>query len=104
MVNGIRSACGYARRHRHVEASGRMTDVRLPDALVLPSDQDASGRMLGAEELSLLRDAIASGTLTSTKGTHVSALEGRFAEMFGVANAVACASGTAAVHVAVAAI
>jgi dTDP-4-amino-4,6-dideoxygalactose transaminase len=87
---------------RHVEASGRMTDVRLPDALVLPSDQDASGRMLGTEELTLLRDAIASGTLTSTKGTHVSALEARFAEMFGVGHAVACASGTAAVHVAVA--
>jgi perosamine synthetase len=81
-----------------------MTDLRLPDALVLPSDQDASGRMLGDEELVLLRDAIASGTLTSTKGTHVSALEARFAEMLGVRVGVACASGTAAVHVAVAAI
>jgi perosamine synthetase len=60
--------------------------------------------MLGVEELELLRDAIASGTLTSTKGSHVSALERRFAEMLGVKVAVACASGTAAVHVAVAAI
>ena len=81
-----------------------MTDVRLPDSLVLPSDQDASGRTLGEEELQLLRDAIASGTLTSTKGSHVAALEARFAEMLGTRSAVACASGTAAVHVAVAAI
>ena len=81
-----------------------MTDLRLPDALVLPSDQDASGRTLGDEELAFVRDAIMSGTLTSTKGTHVSALEARFAEMLGARVAVACASGTAAVHVAVAAI
>lgn len=81
-----------------------MTDLRLPEALVLPSDQDASGRSLGDEELELLRDAIASGTLTSTKGSHVSALETRFAEMLGVQVGVACASGTAAVHVAVAAV
>jgi perosamine synthetase len=71
---------------------------------MLPSDQDASGRSLGDEELALLRDAIASGTLTSTKGAHVAALETRFAEMVGTRAAVACASGTAAVHVAVAAI
>jgi len=81
-----------------------MTDLRLADALVLPSDQDASGRTLGDDELAFLRDAIASGTLTSTKGTHVSALETRFAEMLGSRVAIACASGTAAVHVAVAAI
>ncbi len=81
-----------------------MTDLRLPDALVLPSDQDATGRMLGEEEIALVRDAIASGTLTSTKGTHVKALEARFADMLGVKAAVACASGTAAVHVAVAAV
>ncbi|MDQ1534014.1 MAG: perosamine synthetase [Actinomycetota bacterium] len=81
-----------------------MTDLRLAEALVLPSDQDASGRTLGDDELAFLRDAIASGTLTSTKGTHVSALEARFAEMLGSRVAIACASGTAAVHVAVAAI
>ena len=81
-----------------------MTDLRHSLALDLPSDQDASGRMLGAEELALLRDAIESGTLTSTKGSHVKALEERFAEMLGANVAVACASGTAAVHVAVAAV
>jgi dTDP-4-amino-4,6-dideoxygalactose transaminase len=81
-----------------------MTDLRQPLAVDLPSDQDASGRTLGDEELALLRDAIESGTLTSTKGSHVKALEERFAEMLGSNVAVACASGTAAVHVAVAAI
>ncbi|MDQ1467934.1 MAG: perosamine synthetase [Actinomycetota bacterium] len=81
-----------------------MTDLRLPEALMLPSDQDSSGRTLGDEELVLLREALASGTLTSTKGTHVATLERRFAEMLGVRAGVACASGTAAVHVAVAAI
>src|SRR5438132_6335259 len=81
-----------------------MTDLRLPEALVLRCVSDSSGRSLGDEELVLLRDAIASGTLTSTKGSHVSALETRFAEMLGVRVGLACASGTAAVHVAVAAI
>ncbi len=82
-----------------------MTDVRLVDSpLVLPSDQDASGRTLGDEELALLAEVVRSGTLTSTKGPQVPALERRFAEMLGVRHAIACASGTAAVHLAVAAV
>lgn len=72
--------------------------------LTLPSDQDASGRTLGAEELALLHDAIHSGTLTSTKGAFVRTLERRFAKLLGVKHAFACASGTAAVHTAVAAL
>ena len=72
--------------------------------LELPNDQDASGRTLGAEELQVLADVIASGTLTSTKGSQVKALERRFAELLGVRHAFACASGTAAIHAAVAAI
>lgn len=72
--------------------------------ITLPSDQDASGRMLGDEELALLRKVIESGTLNSTKGTAVSALEGRFAELLGCEQAVACSSGTAAIHAAVVAI
>jgi dTDP-4-amino-4,6-dideoxygalactose transaminase len=72
--------------------------------LTLPSDQDASGRTLGEEEVSLLAEAIQSGTLTSTKGTFVKALEKRFAETLGVRHAHACSSGTSAVHTAVAAI
>ena len=46
----------------------------------LPSDQDASGRDLGTEELELLQQVIESGTLTSTKGTFVKQLEQEFAE------------------------
>lgn len=72
--------------------------------LTLPSDQDASGRTLGEAEVALLTEAIRSGTLTSTKGTFVRALESRFAETLGVKYAYACASGSAAVHTAIAAI
>ncbi|MBV9958356.1 MAG: DegT/DnrJ/EryC1/StrS family aminotransferase, partial [Acidobacteria bacterium] len=72
--------------------------------LDLPSDQDASGRTLGAEELALLAEVIESGTLTSTKGNFVKTLEERFARQLGVKYAYACASGSAAVHTAVAAI
>jgi perosamine synthetase len=73
-------------------------------AIALPSDQDASGRTLGAEEVALLAEAITSGTLTSTKGRFVREFEERFAAMMGVRRAVACASGTAAVHTAIAAL
>jgi len=72
--------------------------------LTLPSDQEASGRTLGDEEIALAAEAIRSGTLTSTKGTFVKRLERRFAELLGVKHAWACASGTAAVHTAVAAL
>ena len=69
-----------------------------------PNDQDASGRNLGEAEIARLTDVIRSGTLTSTKGTQVPELEQRFAAMLGLQSAVACSSGTAAVHAAVAAI
>lgn len=72
--------------------------------LTLPSDQDASGRTLGTEELQLLSEAIHSGTLTSTKGTFVKQLERDFAELLGVKYAYGCSSGSAAVHTAIAAI
>jgi perosamine synthetase len=72
--------------------------------LTLPSDQDSSGRTLGAEEIQFLTEAIESGTLTSTKGTFVKQLEHRFADLVGVKYAYACASGSAAVHTAIAAI
>jgi dTDP-4-amino-4,6-dideoxygalactose transaminase len=70
----------------------------------LPSDQDSSGRTLGAEEIALLTEAIQSGTLTSTKGNFVKSLEKQFADLLGVKYAYACASGSAAVHTAIAAI
>ena len=72
--------------------------------LELPSDQEASGRSLGDEEIGMLVEAIRSGTLTSTKGKMVKTLEERFAEILGVSAAHACSSGTAAIHTAVAAI
>jgi dTDP-4-amino-4,6-dideoxygalactose transaminase len=70
----------------------------------LPSDQDGSGRNLGKAEIEAVTAAIRSGTLTSTKGQFVSALQSRFAEILGVKYAFACSSGTAAVHCAVAAL
>jgi dTDP-4-amino-4,6-dideoxygalactose transaminase len=70
----------------------------------LPSDQDASGRNLGDEEIAAVTEAIRSGTLTSTKGKFVAQLERGFAEMLGVKHAYACASGSAAVHCAIAAL
>ncbi|HVF55345.1 MAG TPA: DegT/DnrJ/EryC1/StrS family aminotransferase [Pyrinomonadaceae bacterium] len=72
--------------------------------LTLPSDQDATGRTLGEEELAMLSEVIRLGTLTSTKGEFVASFEKRFAEMLGVRYAFACASGSAAVHTAVAAL
>jgi perosamine synthetase len=70
----------------------------------LPSDQEASGRTLGIDELNILAEVIASGTLTSTKGKFVKRLQDEFAEKLGVKYVYACASGTAAVHTAIAAL
>lgn len=72
--------------------------------LTLPSDQDASGRTLGKEELALLMEVIQTGTLTSTKGEFVKNFEAEFARTVGVKHAFACASGSAAVHTAIAAL
>lgn len=76
------------------------TDERI----VLPSDQDHTGRTLGEDEIEQVSRAIRSGVLTSTKGAFTRQLEREFAEMLGCEHAFACSSGTAAVHVAVAAI
>lgn len=82
-----------------------MIQVRSTESgLALPNDQDATGRNLGEAELARLADVIASGTLTSTKGTQVPELEARFASMLGSDAAIACSSGTAAIHAAIAAI
>jgi perosamine synthetase len=74
-----------------------------PDPVSLPSDQDASGRSFGPEELALVAEVLDSGTLTSTKGTKVRRLEEAVADLLGLPAAVATASGTSAVHAAVAA-
>jgi len=83
-----------------------MSARRSPSAgpVPMPSDQDASGRSLGGEELALLARVIESGTLTSTRGSFVRAFEKAFASWLGVSHAFACSSGTTAIHAAVAAI
>lgn len=83
-----------------------MLAQQAPDIknLILPSDQDASGRTLGAEEIAALTEVINSGTLTSTKGMAVKSLEAAFAKLLGVKHAIACSSGTAAIHCGIAAL
>ena len=83
-----------------------MTDSGKADArlLKLPSDQDASGRTLGKEEIDFLTEAIDSGMLFAPKGHFVKDFEAQFASMAGVDHAFACTSGTAAIHVAIGAI
>ncbi len=78
--------------------------VKPTTDIQLPSDQDATGRTLGQEELAMLAEVIASGTLTATKGQFSKRFEPAFAELIGVRHAHACASGSAAVHVAIAAL
>jgi perosamine synthetase len=78
--------------------------IELPRILQLPSDQDASGRDLGDDEMVQLGMALDSGTLNSTKGTRVKELERQFAAYLGIEQAFACSSGSAAIHCAVAAI
>lgn len=80
------------------------TDLRIDENIQLPSDQDATGRELGDDEMLQLAAAIESGTLTSTKGQFVKRLEERFADYVGVKHAYACSHGTAALHTAIAAV
>ena len=70
----------------------------------LPSDQDASGRTFGAEEIAAVTEVLKNGTLITTKGKYGKMLEENFARRLGVKYAYACNSGSAAVHTAVAAI
>jgi dTDP-4-amino-4,6-dideoxygalactose transaminase len=70
----------------------------------LPSVADASGRRFGDEEIKAVERVLRSGMLSATWGTEVPALEQEFAELLGASHAVACSSGTAALHLAVAAV
>jgi len=72
--------------------------------LEFPSEQNHTGRRLGAEELDLLQEVIASGALNSTGGTVVKRLEKEFAALIGSQHCTAVTSGTAAIHTALAAI
>jgi dTDP-4-amino-4,6-dideoxygalactose transaminase len=84
-----------------------MTSTVVPSVkkpMVLPSDQDATGRTLGEEEIAAVSACLRTGTLTSTKGEYVKTLEKQFAELVGMKYAWACSSGSAAIHCALAAI
>lgn len=80
------------------------TNTQTEKLMNLPSDQDTSGRTLGAEEIAYVTEALESGTLTTTKGKFGKMLEQKFAEKLGAKYAYACTSGSAAIHIAVAAI
>jgi perosamine synthetase len=69
-----------------------------------PTVNQPDGRTLGAEELAALGRVIASGQLGSTVGGETRALEREFADYYGIDHAVASSSGTAALHLAVAAV
>lgn len=82
-----------------------MTSIAKPEKMLkLPSDQDISGRTFGAEEIAAVTEVLQSGTLITTKGKYGKLLEEEFAKKLGVKYAYACNSGSAAVHVAIAAI
>ncbi len=81
-----------------------MTPTAQPEIIKLPSDQDASGRTFGVEEIAALTEVLQSGVLITTKGKYGKMLEESFARRLGVKYAYACNSGSAAVHVAIAAI
>ncbi|HEX8287007.1 MAG TPA: DegT/DnrJ/EryC1/StrS family aminotransferase [Pyrinomonadaceae bacterium] len=81
-----------------------MTPTAQQETIKLPSDQDASGRTFGAEEIAAVTEVLNSGVLITTKGKYGKMLEADFAEKLGVKYAYACNSGSAAVHTAIAAI
>ncbi len=62
------------------------------------------GKRHGDLEKKYLNEVIDSDMLFFYMGTKVRALEQRFAEMYGMKHCIACSSGTAAVHMAVAAL
>jgi len=71
---------------------------------MFPSMAEPAGRTLGDEEIAALTRVIRSGMLSSVWGTEVRALEGETADLIGARHAVAASSGTAALHLAVAAV
>ena len=81
-----------------------MTPSLNKEIIKLPSDQDISGRTFGAEEIAAITDVLQTGVLITTKGKYGKMLEESFAKRLGVKYAYACNSGSAAVHVAIAAI
>lgn len=70
----------------------------------LPDVNDSRGRTLGREEIDAARRVIESGTLWRVTGQEASLLEDEFAAAIGSSHCVASTSGTAALHLAVAAL
>ncbi|HEX5482800.1 MAG TPA: DegT/DnrJ/EryC1/StrS family aminotransferase [Terriglobia bacterium] len=70
----------------------------------LPSYLNRAGRTFGDAEERLLLEALNSGCLSRNGGVMVERLEREFAQKLGVAKAVACSTGTAAVHLTIAAL
>ncbi|HLS64278.1 MAG TPA: DegT/DnrJ/EryC1/StrS family aminotransferase [Ruania sp.] len=69
-----------------------------------PHVGDASGRTLGEEEAEAAAAVVRSGRLNLTVGEQTRALEREFADYYGTKHTVASSSGTAAIHLAVAAV
>ncbi len=55
-----------------------MTPTAQPEIIKLPSDQDASGRTFGAEEIAAVTEVLQSGILITTKGKYGKMLEEEF--------------------------
>ncbi len=70
----------------------------------LPSVADISGRDFGEAEIANLTDVIKSGKLFRYGGKYVEQFEAGFAEKLGVKHALACTSGTSAIHTALGAV
>ncbi len=70
----------------------------------LPGFLEAAGRTFGDEEERLVIEALRSGCLSRNGGTMVKRFEAEFASRLGLPHAIACSSGTASVHLAVAAL
>lgn len=66
----------------------------------LPTVKDSSGRLIGDQEMRLVREVIESGNLAYIYGSKVGEFERRFAELMGAQQGVAVSSGTAALHTA----
>ncbi|WP_203433759.1 DegT/DnrJ/EryC1/StrS family aminotransferase [Jiangella asiatica] len=73
-----------------------------PAGRPLPAVTEPTGRTLGAEEEAAVLRVLRSGMLSGVWGSEVPALTTEFAQLVGARHAVACTSGTAALHLAVA--
>lgn len=81
-----------------IEGGSKAVEQALPGVL------SSNGRTFDEQEEELVLKALRSGCLSRNGGTMVRQLEQEFAAAIGVAHAVACSSGTACVHLAVAAL